>query len=304
MGKAWTTLGLLQTTTTFLEERGHDEARLAAERLLAHVLRCKRVDLYLQTERPMQETELSPYRELVRSFAKGAPLQYIIGETEFMGLPFQVDRRALIPRPETEILVDAVRKHLAPAAGAPATVLELGVGSGAIAVSLAVTHPDVEVWATEVSGDAAQLAQRNAHSHDVQDRVHIVVGSRFDALSPELEGAFSVVVSNPPYVRSDEMAGLDACVRDYEPFQALDGGDDGLDFHRYLTTSGLRFLSPGGLLATEIGASQGEAARRLFVDAGMQEVEVQPDYAGLDRVVVGRKGSGNSSASGSGNGQG
>lgn len=290
MDKAWTTRGLLQTTTTFLEERGHDEARLAAERLLAHVLQCKRVDLYLQTERALQETELSPYRELVRSFAKGAPLQYIIGETEFMGLSFQSDRRALIPRPETEILVDVVRKHLAAAAGAPASVLELGVGSGAIAVSIAAMQKDVEVWGTEISCDAAQLAQRNAYSHNVQERVHIIVGSHFDALSPDLAGAFTVVVSNPPYVRSDEIPGLDARVRDYEPFQALDGGDDGLDFHRYLTRSGLRFLSPGGLLATEIGASQGEAARQLFLDAGMLDVEVLPDYAGLDRIVRGRKG--------------
>jgi len=290
MGKEWTTRGLLQTTTTFLEERGHEEARLAAERLLAHVLQCKRVDLYLQTERALQETELSPYRDLVRSFAKGAPLQYIIGETEFMGLTFQVDRRALIPRPETEILVDEVRKHLSASGGAPVSVLELGVGSGAIAVSLAVMHQDVEVWATEISADAAQLAQRNAYNHQVHDRVHIIVGSRFEALLPDLEGAFSVVVSNPPYVRSDEMPGLDARVREYEPFQALHGGADGLDFHRYLTASGLRFLSPGGLLATEIGATQGEAARQLYVDAGMQEVEVLRDYAGLDRVVRGRKG--------------
>jgi release factor glutamine methyltransferase len=289
MGQAWTTMGLLQTTTTFLAERGHDEARLVAERLLAHVLQFKRVDLYLQTERPVQETELSPYRDLVRSVARGAPLQYVIGETEFMGLPFQVDKRALIPRPETEILVDVVRKYLAASAGSPAAVLELGVGSGAIAVSLAVLQDGIQIWGTEIIRDAAQLAQRNARIHGVHERVHLVVGSRFDALSPELEGAFAVVVSNPPYVRSDEMPGLDARVRQYEPIQALDGGNDGLDFHRYLTASGLRFLSPGGLLATEIGAAQGTAAQQLFADAGMQDVAVLRDYAGLDRVVVGRK---------------
>ena len=289
MGKPWTTMGLLQTTTTFLQERGHEEPRLAAERLLAHVLRCKRVDLYLETERPVQETELSPYRDLVRSFAKGTPLQYIVGETDFMGLPFHVDARALIPRPETEILVDAVRKHLSSISGMPATVLELGVGSGAIAVSLAVHHETVEVWATEVSIAAAKLAQHNVRRHQVQERVHVIVGSRFDALAPELEGAFGVVVSNPPYVRIDEMPGLPAQVRDYEPFQALQGGEEGLDFHRYLTDSGLRFLAPGGLLATEIGASQGAAVQTLFVAAGMQDVQIIPDYAGLDRVVMGRK---------------
>ena len=289
MGKPWTTMGLLQTTTTFLKERGHDEPRLAAERLLAHVLQCKRVDLYLETERPLQETELSPYRELVRSYAKGTPLQYIVGETELMGLPFHVDARALIPRPETEILVDAVRKHLASQNARPATVLELGVGSGAIAVSLAVELQGVEVWATEVSVEAAKLAQLNVRRHQVEDRVHLIVSSRFDALAPELEAAFGVVVSNPPYVRIDEMPELPARVRDFEPFQALQGGEEGLDFHRYLTDSGLRFLASGGLLATEIGASQGAAVEALFVAAGMQDVQIIPDYAGLDRVVMGRK---------------
>jgi len=289
MDKPWTTMGLLQTTATFLQERGHDEPRLAAERLLAHVLQCKRVDLYLETERPLREAELSPYRDLVRSYAKGTPLQYIIGEIEFMGLPFHIDSRALIPRPETEILVDAVSKHITTMNTVPPTILELGIGSGAIAISLAATHENAEVWATEVSVDTAQLAQRNVQRHELQDRVHLIVGSRFEALAPELEAAFSVVVSNPPYVRADEMSGLPARVRDHEPFQALQGGEDGLDFHRYLTGSGLRFLASGGLLATEIGASQGDAVQQLFAEAGMQEIQLIPDYAGLDRVVMGRK---------------
>jgi release factor glutamine methyltransferase len=289
MAKTWTTRGLLQTTTTFLEERGHDEARLAAERLLAHVLHCKRVDLYLQTERPLQEAELSPYRDLVRSFARGAPLQYVVGEAEFMGLPFSVDKRALIPRPETELLVDVVRKHVAASAASASTVLELGIGSGAIAVSLAALQSQVEVWATEISREAAQLAQCNVKRHALEDRVHIIVGSCFDALTPDLHGAFDVVVSNPPYVRSDEMPSLDVRVRDHEPFQALHGGVDGLDFHRYLTRTGVRFLSPGGVLASEIGATQGDAVRRLFEQGGLQQVQVVADYAGHDRIVWGRR---------------
>lgn len=289
MGKPWTTMGLLQTTATFLEERGHDEPRLAAERLLAHVLQCKRVDLYLETERPLQEAELAPYRDLVRSYAKGIPLQYIVGEIEFMGLPFHIDSRALIPRPETEILVDAVSKHISALGTTPTTILELGVGSGAIAISLAAVHKSAEVWATEQSVPAAGLARRNVQRHQLQERVHLIVGSRFEALSPELEAAFDVVVSNPPYVRTDEMSKLPARVRDHEPFQALHGGEDGLDFHRYLTDSGLRFLAPGGTLALEIGASQGPAVQALFTNARMRDIQIIPDYAGLDRVVMGRK---------------
>jgi release factor glutamine methyltransferase len=154
---------------------------------------------------------------------------------------------------------------------------------------LGAAHENAEVWATELSPSTAQLAQRNVERHQLQGRVHLIVGSHFEAISPDLEAAFSVVVSNPPYVRADEMSGLPARVRDYEPFQALQGGEEGLDFHRYLTDSGLRFLAPGGLLATEIGASQGAAVQALFDAAGMQDIQLIPDYAGLDRVVMGRK---------------
>jgi release factor glutamine methyltransferase len=287
--RTWTTLELLKTTAEFLATRGHDNARLAAERLLAHALGCRRVDLYLATERSIDAGVLESFRGLVRAYAAGEPLQYVVGDTEFMGLTLRVDPRVLIPRPETEILVDAVVKRLGRGSGVPAVVLELGTGSGAIAVALAVQLRHVEVWATERSPGAAALAVENSRRHGVESRVRVLVMDRFEALSPDLAGTMACVVSNPPYVTAAEMRSLPPLVREYEPHAALLGGEDGLDFHRYLCSEGLQFLSPGGTLAVEIGATQGKPVRILFEAAGLRDVKVVQDYANRDRVVLGVK---------------
>jgi len=287
--RTWTTLDLLKTTAEFFSGKQLASPRLAAERLLAHAMGCRRVDLYLATEKTVEERVLEAYRVLVRAYAAGEPLQYVIGEAEFMGLTFAVDRRALIPRPETELLVDAVEKRLPQVAGPAPTVLELGAGSGAVAVTLAVRVPNAEVWTTEASPGAAALAAANARLHGVAERVHVLVMDRFEALSPELGGAMTCLVSNPPYVTTTEMAALPAVVRDHEPHAALHGGVDGLDYYRYLCTRGLHFLAPGGTLAVEIGAGQGAATQALFRDAGLGSVTLLQDYAGLDRIVLGTK---------------
>jgi release factor glutamine methyltransferase len=286
--RSWTTLELLKTTADFLKTKELPSPRLAAERLLARAMGCRRVDLYLATEKMVQDGVLEKYRGFVRAYAAGSPLQYVEGETEFMGLDFAVDSRVLIPRPETELLVDAVEKRLRPRAGG-APVLELGTGSGAIAVSLAVRVPQVEVWTTDASPGAAAVAAANARRHGVHDRVHILVMDRFEALHADLAGTMACVVSNPPYITTAEMDGLPALVREHEPHAALHGGPDGLDFHRYLCSRGLQFLSPGGTLAAEIGAAQGEAACALFAAAGLCEVTLLKDYAGHDRIVLGVK---------------
>ncbi|HZM14472.1 MAG TPA: peptide chain release factor N(5)-glutamine methyltransferase [Candidatus Krumholzibacteria bacterium] len=284
--QTWKILDLLRSTAHYFETRGAGAPRLAAERLLAHVLSCKRVDLYLAGERVLNDAELDGYRGLVRAHARGEPLQYLVGETEFMGLPLRTDRRALIPRPETEILVEAVRQRFAKRL-APPRFLELGTGCGAIAVSLAAALPRAEVWCTELRAETAALARENCRRHGVEARVQVVVTDAFAALAPELEASFDALVSNPPYVRSDELAGLPALVRDHEPLVALDGGEDGVFFHRFLCNEGVRFLAPGGTLAVEIGADQGAAVRGLFVAAGFQDVTVLRDYAGHERVVLG-----------------
>ena len=288
--KTWTTLELLKTTTDFFAGKGLPSARLAAERLLAHAWDCRRVDLYLRTEQDVDEKVLEAYRGLARAYAAGQPMQYVVGETEFMGLPFAVDRRVLIPRPETELLVDAVVKRLRPAAETtPPAILELGTGSGAIAVALATQLRNAEIWTTEASSGAAQVASLNVRRNNVEDRVHVLVMDRFEALSPDLAGAMRCIVSNPPYVTTDEMTALPPVVREHEPHRALHGGPEGLDFYRYLCSQGLQFLSPGGILALEIGAGQGDAVTALCRAAGLQDVSLTQDYAGLDRIVVASK---------------
>jgi release factor glutamine methyltransferase len=288
--RTWTTLELLKTTTAYFEQRGLASPRLAAERLLAHAWKCRRVDLYLRTETEIESALLDAYRALVRAYAAGAPLQYVVGETEFMGVPLWTDRRALIPRPETELLVDAIVRRLRPVTeSAPGAVLELGTGSGAIAVALALQLRNIEVWTTDADAGAAALAAGNARRHGVDGRVHVLVMDRFEALSPELAGSMRCLVSNPPYVTTAEMTELPAVVRDHEPHAALHGGSDGLDFYRYLCTQGLQFLAPGGMLAVEIGAGQGAAVTGLFRDAGLRDVVLTQDYAGYDRIVIGTR---------------
>lgn len=287
--RTWTTLELLKTTADYLAARGLATPRLAAERLLAHARGCRRVDLYLASGDPVEARVLEAYRDLVRAYASGRPLQYVVGETEFLGLVMAVDRRALIPRPETELLVDAVVKRLRAVVGRRLVVLELGAGSGAVAVALAVLLPQAEVWTTEASPGAAALAAANARRHGLADRVHVLVMDRFEALHPDLAGAADCVISNPPYVTTSEIQALPAVVRDHEPELALHGGANGLDFHRYLCNRGLQFLSAGGTLAVEIGAAQGPAVRALFDAAGLHDVTLLQDFAGHDRIVLGTK---------------
>ncbi len=286
--QTWKTLDLLRTTTQYFEERRLASARLAAERLLAHVLACKRVDLYLAAERVLGAPEIAAYRDLVRAYAGGAPQHYLVRESEFMGHFLRTDARALIPRPETEILVEALAKRLGPLPG-PVRVLELGTGCGAIAVALAKLLPRAEVWSTEIRPEAAVLARENGKHHGLEQRLHLVVMDGFAAVVPDLEGSFDALVSNPPYVRSGELAALPALVREHEPLAALDGGPDGLRFYRLLCSEGLRFLAAGGTLAVEIGADQGMAVPELLRAAGLQDVTVLRDYAGLERVVLGRR---------------
>jgi len=286
--RTWTVLDLVKTTAEYFAGRQLQSPRLAAEWLLAHVLACKRVDLYLRTEQVVDDRVLETYRGMVRSYAAGVPLQYVVGDTEFMGCTLRCDPRALIPRPETEILVDAVAKRLRATVG-PVRVLELGTGSGAIAVALAKLLPQSAVWSTEVSPDAATLARENARRNGVEQRVHIAAMDRFAALAPELEGAMACIVSNPPYITTAEMETLPSVVREHEPALALHGGADGLDFYRHLCDGALHFLAPGGTLAVEIGAAQGDAVRALFDAAGLHDVTLLRDYAGLDRIVLGTR---------------
>ncbi|HOX26034.1 MAG TPA: peptide chain release factor N(5)-glutamine methyltransferase [Candidatus Krumholzibacteria bacterium] len=280
---------LIALSGEYLAEKGIESARLNAERLLGDVLGLSRIELYLQADRPVAGAELDRYRDLVRRRGAGEPLQTIIGTTGFYSREFKVEEGVFIPRPETERLVETViglltppdRRLIAP------RVAEVGCGSGVIAVSLAVEIPTVEAWATDPNPRAVELTRRNAHRHGVDARVHVLHGELLHPVPAHLRGKIDVLVSNPPYVRRDELAGLPAEVR-HDPADALDGGDDGLDVHRALAAAAPRWLAPGGWLAVEIGADQGETVPRLFAAAGLAEVTMTRDYNDLPRVVVGR----------------
>ena len=283
---------LLELTGGYLDQKGVASARLNAERLLADVLGLTRLELFCQHDRPVLGPELARYRELVRRRATGEPLQQILGETEFWSRPFKVEPGVFIPRPETERLVETCLRLLEPlrrADRAPVAV-EIGCGSGIIAVTLALELPRLQVYASDVNPQAVALTLRNARALGAGARVHAEPGPRFDPLPGHLRGQVDLLVSNPPYIRSDELPGLPTEVRDHDPHAALDGGPDGLRFYRAIASAMGDWLRPGGHVAVEIGADQGAVVGDILAASGATEVAVGQDYAGRDRVVTARLG--------------
>jgi len=311
-------LDVINKTTPFFEKHGIESPRLNIELLLAHLLKKKRLDLYVEFERELDEATLQKLRELVKRRAAGEPLQYITGEAEFFGLKFAVDRRVLIPRPETELLVETVLERLKAAgsrqqAGAIAptaseastlTIIDVGTGSGCIAVALAkglmATGPsrtrdssrsrdacatgEIEIYATDASPEALEVAASNAARHGVEKNIRFLPGDLLDVLPDSLQ--VDAVVSNPPYIATGELAKLPREVRDFEPVRALTAGEDGLEVIRRLVTNARRVLGPSGFVALEIGAGQRVAVEALFVKAGYEIDRVAKDLQGHERVIV------------------
>jgi len=279
MSEVWTILKVLTWTKGYLAEKGVENARLEAEWLLSAATGLDRVGLYVNYEKPLTDAELAGYREMVSRRARREPLQYILGSQDFCGLDLEVTPGVLIPRHDTEVLVEeAIRR--APAA---ASVLDIGVGSGCIAIALAKALPAATVWGVDRSPDALALARRNAQRHDVP--VTLVEGSLFE---PCPDRRFDLVVSNPPYIPTADLAGLQPEVRDFEPVAALDGGRDGLDLYRLIIPAAPEHLNPGGWLMVEIGIGQAEAVMELFQSAGFTEIFTAKDPSLIDRVVGGR----------------
>ena len=253
-----------------------DHPRLEAELLLTYVLGIPRAMLLAHPEQPMSAQQLRHYSECIHQRVSDHPLPYIIGSTEFYGLTFGVTPEVLIPRPDTEILVDLAIER------APSTIIDVGTGAGCIAVALAIHLPDAQITAIEISPAALAIAHDNTQRHGVADRVQLIVG---DVLSPR-PGLVDMIVSNPPYVLSSEMPDLPVSVRDHEPQIALDGGMDGLTVIRRLMNQAPAVLQPGGSLLIEIGANQGDVARSLARTVfPAARVQVHPDLAGRDRVL-------------------
>ena len=284
MNDTWTIRSVLGWTADYFNRRGVDAPRLTAEVLLAFVLQGTRVQLYVDLDRPLKPKELAAYRALIERRISGEPTQYLTGTREFYGRPFAVDPRVLIPRPETELLVDAALEAIPK--DAPYRVLDLCTGSGCVAVTLAAERSNATVFATELSPAACEVARSNAATLKVGDRVRVLEGDLFGPL--ERGSLFHVVVSNPPYVPSEEIAALAAEVR-REPRMALDGGRDGLEITRRLADQAPSWLEPGGMLAVEISEGQGPEAQRLLQSAGLVRAGLRKDLSRLDRLVFGYK---------------
>lgn len=282
---AKTIAGVLRHGRTRLQEAGIDTPRLDAEVLLMEALGWSREDLCRNPEGELSEAQAQRFESLVSRRLQAEPVAYVTGTQEFWSLDFRVTPDVLIPRPETEHLVEIVVAFLASRPG-PCRVLEIGTGSGAVAVCLARECAEAEIWATDVSAPALDVARDNASRHGVDGKIQWLRGDLFAPVQG-LAGWFDVLVSNPPYVPGGEIGGLRRDVRDWEPLLALDGGADGMDFYRRFASEGARHLREGGLLAVEVGVEQGATVSRLFdAQAELGRIRVRQDYAGLPRVVT------------------
>lgn len=282
----WTILTVLHWAQNYLHTKGISETRAGAEVLLAHCLHCSRLELYLRHDQPLTDDELSCYKKGLKRRLAFEPTQYITGHQEFWSRDFLVSPAVLIPRPETELLVEAVLKHLGGTA-AP-RILDIGTGSGVLAVTLAAELPQAGVTAVDRSREALTVARENVRRHGVEARVDLVLGDLVEFLAAPAE--FDAIVSNPPYVPTVEWEQLPLDIKSYEPRLALDGGPDGLDVIRRLIPAASRHLRPGGLLALEVGQGQAEAVKQLIDGQRiLAPAEIIPDYQRIGRVVLARQ---------------
>ena len=283
-----TAVNLLSQAVAELVEHSVLTPRLDAEVLLAHALQTGRAALYSRLHEPLPAESVAAFRELLRRRVQHEPLQYITGVREFWSLDLRVDPRVLIPRPETEVVIETALRLLSQSAVGhrPSAFLDIGTGSGCIAIALAKELPQAEIWATDICPDVLAVASENARSHRVTERIQFLQDDLFAAVA-EKEGRFDLIVTNPPYVARSELTALQPEVRDWEPPVALDGGPDGLEFYRRLLHEGPIYLRAGGWLVMEIGHGQGKAVMRLAQDrCDLSNCRCVSDYAGRERVII------------------
>ncbi len=278
-----TLLEVLRSTTDYFGRHHVENPRLNAELLLAHALGRKRIELYMEFERALSETELAPIRDLVRRRGAGEPLQHLTGSVEFCGHEFLCDKRALVPRPETEELVQLIAGFEFPSA--KFRLIDVGTGSGVIAISLALLFPEASVYAIDLSEDALALARQNSERLGVNERIHFMKG---DFAGDDSNG-FDLVVANLPYVGLNDRATLSREVL-RDPEIALFGGEIGDELVRKLIEEAPSKLVPGGLLALEIGLGQSDSLRQLLQEKNFHDIEAKNDYAGIPRFLLARYG--------------
>lgn len=285
-----TVLEAIKRSTEFLTKKGVESPRLQTELLLAHLLKQPRMRLYLNFERALSPAEVDGFRELIKRRGQHEPLQHIVGSTSFCGLEIAVNRDVLIPRQETELLAErgwTFLGQLSTLNPQPSTVLDFGTGSGCLAIALASKCPATEVYAVEISPEALMLARQNATRHGLAERIRFLQG---DGFAPVPEGIqFDLIVSNPPYIPSSDIATLATEVRDHEPRQALDGGADGLDYGRRLAAESPRFLKPQGRLMLEFGDGQADRLRQVFQDQMWIVEAIEEDYNHQPRIMVAQR---------------
>ena len=309
----WTIGKLVEWTRGFFEKKGLPQPRLEAEILLAHVLGIERIDLYLKYDQPVGEAERAAYRDLVRRRAGGEPTRYLTGGCEFMSLAMKVTPACLIPRPETELLVEEVLRlagvrsprrpaMAAPAAGAaapagpaaptaPLSAIDLCTGCGCVAISLAAYLPNGHITATDLSPEALAVARTNAEAHGVAGRLTLLEGDLYEPLDAADVQPADFLAANPPYVAEAEWESLAPEIRLHEPRAALVAGPAGTEIIERILKGAPAYLKPGGALLVEIGDKQGAAVAQKAADVrGLADVRIVKDYAGLDRILMARKG--------------
>jgi len=272
----------LQLSTDFLEKKGIESSRLNAELLLSEILKCKRLDLYLKFDQPLKENEVDTYREWIARRGKFEPLQYITGNVEFYGLAFKVTPDVLIPRPETEILVEEVIKFCKDKTGLK--ILDIGTGSGNIPIALAKNLHDVEITAIDISEKALSIARENAAANGVEQKIHFITADVKNYIS---DFQFDIVISNPPYVSKEEYPNLQKEITNYEPLVAVTDSNDGLDFYRTIAERAKLLLKSNGKIFLEVGKDQARFIADIIEKNDFINIYFVKDYQQIDRVVVG-----------------
>lgn len=279
-----TVLEVIKLSTEFLEKKGVESPRANAEILLAEILKCKRLELYLAFDKPLAESEVQTYREAIRKRGLRIPLQYIVGNVEFYGIKLIVNENVLIPRPETELLVEQIINETDK--NAELKILDIGVGSGNISLSLLKNLPKIKVTAIDISEKALQVAKQNAELNLLLDRIDLTL---FDILNSDINqlGKFDLIVSNPPYVSEKDFETLEPELKVCEPRIALTDSGDGITFYNKIILSSKILLNIGGKLYFEIGKDQQQRIFNLIEAAGFTNIKITKDYSGIERIICG-----------------
>lgn len=278
-----TVLEAINKSTEYLKDKGIESPRVNAELLLSHILKCKRLNLYLSFDRPLSEEEIDNYRELLKRRRGYEPLQYIIGSVEFFGLQLEVNRNVLIPRPETEILVEIVIDELKSKTNL--SILDIGTGSGNIAIALAKNIETAKITAIDINNDSLELAKKNSQSNNVEDKISF---EKIDILNrDEISEKFDIVVSNPPYISLEEYPELKPELNRFEPRLALTDESNGLTFYEVISKKSRSFLKQNGKLFFEIGIEQFSAVKGILESEGYKNISIKKDYSGIERVISG-----------------